>query len=77
MNAASRHKVQSASLTFQEELFGVPNALPDGFRYQNDMITAEEEEALARQTAVCRGGRRFASRFLHVSAPSKISAFAQ
>jgi alkylated DNA repair dioxygenase AlkB len=48
MNAASRRQVQSASLPFEEELFGPPRALPDGFCYQNDMITAEEEEALAR-----------------------------
>jgi alkylated DNA repair dioxygenase AlkB len=48
MNAASRRRVQSASLPFQEELFSVPSAVPDGFRYQNDMIAAEEEEALAR-----------------------------
>jgi alkylated DNA repair dioxygenase AlkB len=48
MNAAIRRQVQSASLPFQEELFGAQSAMPDAFRYQNDTITAEEEEALAR-----------------------------
>jgi alkylated DNA repair dioxygenase AlkB len=54
MNAARRRQVQSASLPFQEDLFGAPSPLPNGFRYQNDMIAAEEEEALARDLGALR-----------------------
>jgi alkylated DNA repair dioxygenase AlkB len=34
-----------------EDLFGRSNSLPDGFRYQADLVSAGEEESLARELA--------------------------
>ncbi len=44
-----RRKVQLSSPASQRELFGAPRSLPEGFRYLTDLLTAEEEEALARE----------------------------
>ena len=44
-----RRKVPPSSVTSQGELFNAPRRLPDGFRYQTDLLTAGEEEALAHE----------------------------
>jgi alkylated DNA repair dioxygenase AlkB len=50
MNAASRRRARSSSLPPQADLFA-PARLPEGFRYNADVLSAEEEDALSRQLA--------------------------
>jgi len=40
---------KQAELAGQGDLFGTPDDLPEGFRYQPELITAEEEAGLVRQ----------------------------
>ncbi len=51
MNAASRRRVRPPSLSREADLFGAPSALPEGFRYHPDLLSADEEEALAHELA--------------------------
>jgi alkylated DNA repair dioxygenase AlkB len=51
MNASSRRRVQRHSHIVQADLFGAPSGLPEGFMYRADLLTQEEEEALAREFA--------------------------
>ncbi len=45
MSARARRKV------LQADLFNAPSGLPEGFRYEPDLLTADEEQALARELA--------------------------
>ena len=47
MNAPSRRARPSPSA--QADLFAAPKRLPEGFRYQAEVLSADEEEALARE----------------------------
>ncbi len=51
MNADDRCPVRQTAPAFQADLFGfgAPQELPDGFRYLTDLLSAEEETALARE----------------------------
>jgi alkylated DNA repair dioxygenase AlkB len=51
MNAPSRRRVRPSSSSDQANLFGALSAMPEGFRYHPDLISADEEEALARELA--------------------------
>ena len=51
MNAPGRRRARDASSSAQPDLFGAPDGLPDGFRYHADVLSADEEEALARELA--------------------------
>jgi alkylated DNA repair dioxygenase AlkB len=51
MNAANRRRVRPSSSSDQANLFGALSAVPEGFRYHPDLISADEEEALARELA--------------------------
>jgi alkylated DNA repair dioxygenase AlkB len=51
MNAVSRRPIRHAATDDQPALFGGESGLPEGFRYQADLLTAEEEERLKRQLA--------------------------
>jgi alkylated DNA repair dioxygenase AlkB len=51
MNAANRRRVRPYSSSDQANLFGALSAMPEGFRYHPDLLTAAEEEALARELA--------------------------
>jgi alkylated DNA repair dioxygenase AlkB len=51
MNAPSRRRVRPSSPSAQSNLFAVPARLPEGFRYHPDLLSFEEEEALARELA--------------------------
>jgi hypothetical protein len=46
MNAPTR-RVRLASPSSQNDLFAAPSGLPEGFRYYADVLSVEEEEALA------------------------------
>jgi alkylated DNA repair dioxygenase AlkB len=48
MNASSRSRVRPSSPA-QTDLFAPPPRLPEGFRYHTDVLSVEEEEALARE----------------------------
>jgi alkylated DNA repair dioxygenase AlkB len=48
MNAVARPRVRSSPAA-QADLFTAPARLPEGFRYQPDVLSAGEEEALARE----------------------------
>jgi alkylated DNA repair dioxygenase AlkB len=48
MNAPSRRRVRP-SPSAQADLFAPPTRLPEGFRYQTDVLSADEEEGLARE----------------------------
>jgi alkylated DNA repair dioxygenase AlkB len=50
MNAPTRRRVRP-SATSQADLFAAPSGLPDGFRYQADILSAGEEQALAGELA--------------------------
>src|SRR5271163_2527202 len=52
MNAPSRRRVHPSSPSAQNDLFAAPAGLPVGFRYHPNVLSAEEEEALARELAV-------------------------
>jgi alkylated DNA repair dioxygenase AlkB len=49
MSADARRLVRPSSPTSQGELFDSPNGLLEGFRYQSDLLTPEEEQALAKE----------------------------
>jgi hypothetical protein len=49
MNAPSRRRARPSSPPAQTDLFVARKALPEGFRYHQDILSAEEEEALARE----------------------------
>jgi alkylated DNA repair dioxygenase AlkB len=51
MNVPSRRLVRPSSLSGETDLFGAQSALPEGFRYHPDLISADEEEALGDQLA--------------------------
>jgi alkylated DNA repair dioxygenase AlkB len=51
MNPPSRRRTRPSSLTAQPDLFAAPKGLPEGFRYHADVLSLEEEEALARELA--------------------------
>jgi alkylated DNA repair dioxygenase AlkB len=51
MNVVSRRQVRADRAGSTPDLSGVPSALPEGFRYQRELLTAGEEEALARELA--------------------------
>ncbi len=49
MNASIRRRVRPSSPSPQTDLFAAPTGLPKGFRYQPDVLSVEEEEALERE----------------------------
>jgi alkylated DNA repair dioxygenase AlkB len=49
MNTPSRHRVRPSSPSGQTDLFAAPLGLPEGFRYHPELLSTEEEEALARE----------------------------
>jgi alkylated DNA repair dioxygenase AlkB len=52
MNAPSRRRrVGPSSPSAQTDLFATPTGLPEGFRYYPNVLSLEEEEALARELA--------------------------
>ena len=51
MNAPSRRRIRPSSVSGEANLFGAPGAMPEGFRDHPDLVSAEEEEALARELA--------------------------
>jgi alkylated DNA repair dioxygenase AlkB len=51
MNAPSRRRVRPSSSSTQTDLFALPSGLPEGFRYHADVLSPEEEQALARELA--------------------------
>jgi alkylated DNA repair dioxygenase AlkB len=51
MDATTRRRTRPPLTNGAEDLFGEPHALPEGLRYQANLITAEEEESLARELA--------------------------
>jgi alkylated DNA repair dioxygenase AlkB len=51
MNASSRRRLRPSSPSAQSDLFAAPARLPEGFRYHPDVLSFEEEEALAREVA--------------------------
>src|SRR3984885_13095270 len=51
MNAPSRRRVRPSSPSAQFNLFAAPARLPEGFRYHPDLLSFEEEDALARELA--------------------------
>jgi alkylated DNA repair dioxygenase AlkB len=51
MNASVRRRAQPTSPSSQTDLFAAPTRLPEGFCYHAEVLSAEEEEALARELA--------------------------
>jgi alkylated DNA repair dioxygenase AlkB len=51
MNASVRRRVRPSSASAQTDLSVAPAGLPEGFRYHAEVLSAEEEEALARELA--------------------------
>ncbi len=51
MNPPTRRRVRPSSLSGETDLFGAQSALPEGFRYHPDLLSADEEEALASSLA--------------------------
>jgi alkylated DNA repair dioxygenase AlkB len=51
MNATSRRRVRSFSPSPHADLFTAPNGLPEGFCYRPNVISRNDEEALARELA--------------------------
>jgi alkylated DNA repair dioxygenase AlkB len=52
MSASSRpRRVRPSSPSAQTDLFATPAGLPEGFRYYPNVLSLEEEEALARELA--------------------------
>jgi alkylated DNA repair dioxygenase AlkB len=51
MNAVSRRRIRSSSTNGSEDLFRSPSRLPEGFRYQADLLSASDEELLERELA--------------------------
>jgi alkylated DNA repair dioxygenase AlkB len=48
MNLAGRRRNDEPSLAFQPDLLGAPDRMPEGFRYLRDLLSADEEDQLAR-----------------------------
>ena len=48
MNAAARRRLRSSSAD-EPDLFAALATLPEGFRYHPDVLSPDEEEALARE----------------------------
>ena len=51
MNVVTRRKVSPRSTSGPDDLFGPSSRLPEGFRYQPELLTPEQEESLARELA--------------------------
>jgi alkylated DNA repair dioxygenase AlkB len=51
MNATTRRRVLPSSPSGEPDLFRAPAALPEGLRYHPDLLSADEEEALAGELA--------------------------
>jgi hypothetical protein len=51
MNASTRRRIRPSLPSAQTDLFTAPVRAPEGFRYRADVLSAEEEEALARELA--------------------------
>ena len=51
MNAPRRRRARPSSSSAQTHLFAFPSELPEGFRYYPNVLSLEEEEALARELA--------------------------
>jgi alkylated DNA repair dioxygenase AlkB len=51
MNAPSRRRLRPSSPSAQSDLFAAPARLPEGFRYHPNVLSFEEEEALALEVA--------------------------
>jgi alkylated DNA repair dioxygenase AlkB len=51
MDAIRRRRTRPPLTNGAEDLFGQPKALPEGFRYEPDLMTAADEESLARELA--------------------------
>jgi alkylated DNA repair dioxygenase AlkB len=51
MNAPTGRRVRPSSSSARSNLFAAPARLPEGFRYHPDLLSFEEEEALARELA--------------------------
>jgi alkylated DNA repair dioxygenase AlkB len=51
MDAISPRRTRQPLRNGAEDLFGRSNCPPEGFRYQADLVTAAEEESLARELA--------------------------
>jgi alkylated DNA repair dioxygenase AlkB len=49
MNPAGRRQNHGPSLAFQPDLLGATSRMPEGFRYLGDLLSAEEEDSLARE----------------------------
>jgi alkylated DNA repair dioxygenase AlkB len=49
MKASVRRRIRPSPSLAQTELFAAPKAAPDGLRYHPDILSIEEEEALARE----------------------------
>jgi alkylated DNA repair dioxygenase AlkB len=49
MNAQTRQKVRPPSTDDSKDQSGSPSPMPEGFRYRADLLTAEQEESLARE----------------------------
>jgi alkylated DNA repair dioxygenase AlkB len=49
MNASVRRRIRPSSPSAQSDLFAAPTGLPEGFRYHAEVLSADEEEALARE----------------------------
>ena len=47
MNAPSRRRARHSLSSGQADLFAAPDGLPEGFRYHPDILSFDEEEALA------------------------------
>lgn len=51
MNAVGRRRIRIPSTDGPEDLLGSPRRLPEGFRYQADVLTVPEAERLAQDLA--------------------------
>ena len=51
MDAITRRRTRLPLTSGAEDLFGAPDALPEGFRYQGRLLTEAEEESLVRELA--------------------------
>ncbi len=51
MNTTTRRLLRPSSASGAADLFGLADALPEGFRYHPDLLSADEEEALAGELA--------------------------
>jgi alkylated DNA repair dioxygenase AlkB len=51
MSNPSRRRVRPSSSPGEADLFGAPSAMPEGFRYHPNLLSADEEEALAGELA--------------------------